>query len=334
MRVCIRSTLRYHQGAVAVSEPMPASRGQYGPQSDLPSYIYGITFEIWEERGIELIRQYYAADIRVFALGGVSDGVEAVVQSTRDTLAAFPDRLLIAENVIWSDDGDGQYSSHRIMSPMTNSGDSAYGPATNKRVFVRTVADCFVENGVITREWLIRDTLPIVNQLGFDPIPVAREAQATMTEATMGYFASESDRRKSLSDHSLSGWALAALRARWSGGDDLAEYFAPFAVSYPGPLDIVSGREGIREHGRSLADALAPESIRVDHIASQPWAHDGEEVAVRWTMTINHNGDYLGLPASGKRAFILGATHWRIVGGKVLTEWMVFDGMGVLTQLV
>ena len=313
---------------------MSKPEGQYGPQSKIPSYIYGITFEIWEEGGVELIRQYYADDIRLFALGGVSNGAEAIVRGTRDTLAAFPDRRLLAENVIWSDDGDGQYSSHRIMSPMTNTGDSAYGPATNKRIFVRTIADCFVEDGVITREWLIRDTWPMVRQLGFDPIPLAKKARATMTEATLGYFASELDRGNSLSDHPLSDWALAALGARWSGGKELASYFAPFAVSYPDPLDLVSGRDGIRAHGRSMAGALAPESIRVDHIATQAWAHEGEEVAVRWTMTVRHGGDYLGLPASGKRAFILGATHWRILDGAVLTEWTVFDGMGVLAQLV
>ena len=141
--------------------------GRYGPASALTDYIYGITYEIWEQRGVDLIRQYYAPDIRVYALGGISDGVESVVQGTRDTLSAFPDRLLLAENVVWSRDADGDYSSHRIMSPMTNDGASAYGAATGRKVLVRPVADCLVERGVITKEWLVRDTLPLVSQLGF-----------------------------------------------------------------------------------------------------------------------------------------------------------------------
>ena len=142
-----------------------AEIARYGMQTDLVEFIYGITFEIWEEKGVELIRQYYAEDIEFFALGGISRGVEAVVQGTYDTLQAFPDRLLLPENVIWSEDEDGAYSSHRIMSPMTNTGPSAYGPATHRKVSVRTVADCLVHEGKIVREWLIRDTLPMVQQL-------------------------------------------------------------------------------------------------------------------------------------------------------------------------
>ncbi len=56
--------------------------GSYGADSSLLDLIYGITYEIWEERGVDLIRQYYGTDIRVFALGNVTDGVDAVVQGT------------------------------------------------------------------------------------------------------------------------------------------------------------------------------------------------------------------------------------------------------------
>jgi hypothetical protein len=32
--------------------------------------------------------------------------------------------------------------------------------------------------------------------------------------------------------------------------------------------------------------------------------------------------------------FLLGGTHWRIENGRIAVEWTVFDGLGVLSQLV
>ena len=54
----------------------PTKRGRYGTGSELVDYILGITFEIWEERGIELIHQYYAPDCVVHGLDAVQHGIQ------------------------------------------------------------------------------------------------------------------------------------------------------------------------------------------------------------------------------------------------------------------
>ena len=91
--------------------------GAYGAGDMLVDYILGITYEIWEERKIELINQYYGADTLVFALDGITRGASAMIDGTRAMLESFPDRLLLADDVIWSGNHeDGFYSSHRIIS--------------------------------------------------------------------------------------------------------------------------------------------------------------------------------------------------------------------------
>ena len=168
------------------------SGGAYGPGSDIVDFILGITFEIWEQRGIELIHDYYAADVEVFSLEGPVFGAQAMVDGTRATLNAFPDRLLIGDNVVWSGNREsGYYSSHRITSPMTNLGQSAFGPATGKRVQVTNIADCVVENGVITREWLLRDNLALVRQLGIDAMDAARRLAAGLDERSREWLRAE-----------------------------------------------------------------------------------------------------------------------------------------------
>ena len=154
--------------------------GAYGPDSDIVDFILGITFEIWEQRGVDLIHRYYAPDVEVYGMEGVIHGAQAMVDGTRQMLDAFPDRLLLGDNVVWSGSrASGFYSSHRITSPMTNLGPSAFGEATGRRVCITNVADCVVENGVVTREWLMRDNLALVRQLGFEPTEAAGRLAAS-----------------------------------------------------------------------------------------------------------------------------------------------------------
>ena len=98
---------------------------------DFPDYILKITKEIWEDRGIHTLHRYYAPDIVVRTPMGVSLGNQAVIGATMATLAEFPDRQLLGEDVIWSGSPEaGMLSSHRIFSTATHLGDGAYGKAS------------------------------------------------------------------------------------------------------------------------------------------------------------------------------------------------------------
>ena len=137
---------------------------------DLPGYILGVTHEIWEERGVAALHRYYAPDVPVRSPASVVVGNRGVLAATLATLAEFPDRLLLGEDVIWSGDEEaGFLSSHRILSTATHSGDGAYGRATGRRLRYRAIADCAAKENVIYDEWLIRDQGAVVRQLGLDP---------------------------------------------------------------------------------------------------------------------------------------------------------------------
>ena len=99
---------------------------------DLPDYIYKITREIWEERGIGgSLEKYYAQDIIVRATTGITTSNAGVAAATLATLHEFPDRQLIYEDVIWSgNEDDGFLSSHRLISVMRKQHDGAHGPAS------------------------------------------------------------------------------------------------------------------------------------------------------------------------------------------------------------
>ena len=97
---------------------------------DFPDYILGITKEIWEDRGIAVLHHHYSKDIIVRAPASIVVGNQGVIGATMATLAEFPDRTLLGEDVIWSGTPEeGMLSSHRILSTATHLGDSDHPAA-------------------------------------------------------------------------------------------------------------------------------------------------------------------------------------------------------------
>ena len=143
---------------------------------DFPDYILGITKEIWEDRGISTLHEYYGKDMFLRMPLGTSRGNSGVIAKTMETLVEFPDRELLGEDVIWSGDEDnGMLSSHRLFCTGTHLGDSMFGPATGKKVVFRAIADCYAINNSITDEWLVRDYGGIAKQLGWNSKALAEK---------------------------------------------------------------------------------------------------------------------------------------------------------------
>lgn len=137
---------------------------------DFPDYIIGITKEIWEDRGIATLHDYYSEDIVVRSPGSVVLGNRNVIGATMATLAEFPDRQLLGEDVIWSGTPEeGMLSSHRIISTATHLAEGVYGKPTGTKLRYRILADCHAIDNQINDEWLIRDQGAIVRQMGWDP---------------------------------------------------------------------------------------------------------------------------------------------------------------------
>ena len=153
-----------------VTSERPGMRGFDAEFHDLPIYIRVVTERIWEGRRVDDIPRYYSDPCIVETPLGVSTTVADVIAGTRATLKMFPDRRLLAEDIIVSgDDAGGYLSSHRIISPMTHLGDGNFGPATGKRVHARTIADCVCKDNRIIREWLVRDHSAIAYATGSMP---------------------------------------------------------------------------------------------------------------------------------------------------------------------
>jgi steroid delta-isomerase-like uncharacterized protein len=249
---------------------------------------------------------------------------------------------LIADDVITTGTAKQGFSSHRLVSPMTNAGDTVFGPASGKQILSMNIADCEVNDGLITHEWLVRDNLAVITQLGFDPLECAKSIAKRFDARQVEWLKSEFARTCESSEASqteqaknpLHKFALDVLSACWLTGDTtkLESAYAPYCVMKRAPLRRFSGRDETLEHYAQWRTALPNASLCVDHVCSQPFDANNQRIAVRWSVAGVHTGDFENAPASGKPVYILGVTHWQLVEGRIAAEYTVFDELSVVAQ--
>ncbi len=60
---------------------------------------------------------------------------------------------------------------------------------------------------------------------------------------------------------------------------------------------------------------------------------EGDKVAVRWSISGTHRGDFLGVAATGRRIQAQGTTWHRYEGGRLVEGWDCWNAEGLLRQL-
>jgi predicted ester cyclase len=304
----------------------------------LDHYIRVITDRIWEQRRIDDIYRYYTDPCVVETPSCVTTSVEDVVNGTRATLVAFPDRRLLCEDVIgWGTPARGYYSSHRIISPMTHLGDSAFGSPTGKRIHVRTIADCWCLNNRIAHEWLVRDQAAIAKAIG---IPV-KDLALRWLEKTDGKFAKP-----------VAPPAPAPFSPQVSQGEFAQKYCHAYAALWSGdltqPCDAVLdeaihaitpsethryGRAEMVSFWTEFTARFTGVRFTVEHLIEEVTSAGEVRVAMRWRVkAVSSGSDVLGI--AGKPIEIMGISHAQWREGRIVREWILIDEVALAMQLL
>lgn len=311
---------------------------------DLPDYIVKITERIWERRGVGLIRRWYAPDCIVHGSMGPSVGAEASVRGTLDTLHVLPDRRLLPEDVIWSQDAPATYlSSHRLIAPGHHRGDGPLGAPTGRAVAVRAIADCLCRDNRIVEEWLVRDAAGLVLQIGGDVDEAA--ARFAARDAAIGAApwqiapAAKLRANGSFIPATLHGDPAAQLArdtfaAMWRGDLDVVadRYHPACSLHAPGHVTLY-GHDGVWGTMFGYLSAFPNACVVVEHSIARDDPGLPVRVATRWWLTGTHTGaGRFGAP-SGATVLILGINHAHVVDGRIREEWMLVDELAVRVQI-
>ena len=58
-----------------------------------------------------------------------------------------------------------------------------------------------------------------------------------------------------------------------------------------------------------------------------------EKLAVAWTISGTHEGEYMGIPSTNKKVSVDGITIHQIVNGKIMDSYVSWDALGMMQQL-
>lgn len=319
--------------------------------TDIVDYIIRCTHKIWDERDIGLIYTHYTHNCVLYGTTGTIYNREDVVRDTIQRLVSFPERRGMGTQVIWNgNDQEGFYTSHLVTGSGRHTQYGHLGQPTGRPFVSRTIADCMVHRNKIYREWVVADTMAIIQQLGLDPHHFAMRTAKQKFDAGLVSLDIGENRRflgqtpptdkadTSLAHNDVEAQTIEMLHEVFTKRmfGRIARDYAPNA-QYHGPLmKELYGHAAIIHQHLGLIGSLPDASFEVQHVASNPCEEGGTKVAVRWLMEGHHLGygilGTLGDP-TGKRVQVMGMSHYHWKNGKIVDEWNVYDELSLLVQV-
>jgi len=317
--------------------------------TDIVDYIIRCTHRIWDEKNVGLIYSHYAHNAVVYSALGTSYSREEVVRATLQRIAEYPERRGLGTQVIWGgNDVDGFYTSHLITSVGRFTAPGPYGMPTGKTFYSRAIADCMVFQNRIYREWLVRDNMAQLLNLGVDPDVVAskmaaeqaaRGAVSPLLGDSMRLLGQEPPAERI--DATIAGTEQEAALLQmlheiwnWRMFGQVPEAYAPQAMWHGPRMRDLHGPAAVTQQLLGLLAMIPDAGWTPHHVCSvENSIEGGSKFAVRWTLEGHHTGwGVLGAP-TGKPLLVMGMSQFHLKGGRIVEEYTLWDELALRVQL-
>lgn len=193
-------------------------------------------------------------------------------------------------------------------------------PPTAKRVSFDVIDVLYVRGGRITDHWTQVDLLGLMQQLGVIPPPPERIEPAPDD----GPGSNRGEDRPEENEATL----RRAIES-WNEGDlaGYLEMYSPEVVLH-GYQGVEPGLESARRFYEGFWTSFPGPQITLEDVFAE-----GDEVACRFTLRAAHEGEFNGVPPTGRRVELKGITILRFAAGHCVERWSQADFMGMLQQL-
>ena len=95
------------------------------------------------------------------------------------------------------------------------------------------------------------------------------------------------------------------------------------------PPELTTGPEGAKRYAQAIRTGFGGD-VNISH--DDVIVH-GDRVVIRWTARGTHNGDLLGVPATGRPLNVTGIDIFRVKDGKLAELWQNWDQLQMLQQI-
>ncbi|MCK6627049.1 MAG: ester cyclase [Anaerolineae bacterium] len=118
--------------------------------------------------------------------------------------------------------------------------------------------------------------------------------------------------------------------ANWNSGSLVAylELYNADVVLHGFPPGLPPGIQGAKLFYEGLWAAFPNPRLTLDDVMAE-----GDKVVCRFNMQATHQGEFMGIPPTGKGVKVSGITILRFSDGKCIERWNQADMMGWLQQL-
>ena len=256
------------------------------------------------------------------------DGVRMVPKMFR---TAFPDLHFSIEQMI----GEGDKVATRVIGTGTHEGDFLGTPPTGRSCTWASFGIFRVSAGRIVEHWGLPDLLDLLQQLGVipdtgaqgdrrqireDAIAAARRAPELPPASPATLEANKAVVRKVYTD------GFTAMRydvADEIMADDYTDHPPArfFSVERSGPESL---REDLKVFHAGFPDLVCT----ADDLVAE-----GDLVAARGTWAGTHQGDFFGIPQTGRPMKVGGINFFKLRDGRLTERWGLFDALGMMQQL-
>ena len=91
---------------------------------------------------------------------------------------------------------------------------------------------------------------------------------------------------------------------------------------------LTSGADNMKNHIESSRRGFPDLKFKIDDTIAER-----NEVVIHWTANGTHNGPFLGMQPTNRKATVSGTSIYRIEGNKIAEEWVYWNLMTMMEQL-
>jgi steroid delta-isomerase-like uncharacterized protein len=110
--------------------------------------------------------------------------------------------------------------------------------------------------------------------------------------------------------------------------DVIDELVAPDFVEHEEMPGLGPGREGVKQFFAMIESGFPDFRMEVEDVIAE-----GDKGVVRSTLRGTHQGEFMGIPATGKSVSVTVIDILRVSGGQVAEHWGATDTAGMMQQL-
>ncbi|MBI1260002.1 MAG: hypothetical protein GC204_21245 [Chloroflexi bacterium] len=264
--------------------------------------------EYFNDGNLDVIPEIFDPNFIIYAADGSTiHGHEGAAFYVKAERAAFPDLWWLQEDLLVDGDkvvlfftGYGTFTGPWFGIPPNNQPIKWVGNAMFR-----------IKDGKVVEDRLIWESLRFLQQLGAIPVPeVKSDLEANKQVVHTIHLSWNEENRSQSIDHLL----------------------APNWVMHPSAQPNQISLYGVDQFKNWAAGFL---TVMPDFRATiHDTVADGDLVAIRWTVTGTHQGEYMGAKPTGKAIEVTGASMWRVnEQGQNTDIWFVMDNVKFMKDI-